>query len=309
MFVSGASAGMGAALAVKLEKLGSRLVLGARRLDRLNALRATFQLPGEHLPVDLDVTNPDSVAKAFASAEAKYGKLDALVANAGVGGWFPVHATPEAEMRRIFDTNVFGVVRCIRGAVPLLEKAGGGRLLLVSSVVGRRGIPGMGIYSASKFALHGLADAMRVELEERNITVSTICPGLTRSEFFEAGTGAKGSLLPSPRARPPRPSPTELWHCSSVGSPRRIARAPSARAAGSARSTSSRPASSTARCADTTKNGAGARNRRGVGEGRRSAAHDQGSDCYHPALRRSRADPHPPHAAGAPGAEPNYLEA
>ena len=196
MFVSGASAGIGAALAVKLEKLGSRLVLGARRLDRLNALRATFQLPGEHLPVDLDVTNPDSVAKAFASAEAKYGKLDALVANAGVGGWFPVHATPEAEMRRIFDTNVFGVVRCIRGAVPLLEKAGGGRLLLVSSVVGRRGIPGMGIYSASKFALHGLADAMRVELEERNITVSTICPGLTRSEFFEAGTGAKGEPPP-----------------------------------------------------------------------------------------------------------------
>jgi NAD(P)-dependent dehydrogenase (short-subunit alcohol dehydrogenase family) len=179
--------------------LGSRLALGARRLDRLQALRATFQLPGEHLPVVLDVTDPDSVARAFREVEAKFGKLDAIVANAGVGGWFAVHATPEPEMRRIFETNVYGVVRCVREAVPLLEKAGGGRILLVSSVVGRRGVPGMGIYSASKFALHGLADAMRIELAERNIAVSTICPGLTNTEFFDVGSGAKGER-PNPEA-------------------------------------------------------------------------------------------------------------
>jgi NAD(P)-dependent dehydrogenase (short-subunit alcohol dehydrogenase family) len=202
VFVTGASAGIGAALAVQLEKLGSRLVLGARRVERLNALRATFQLPGEHLPVALDVNDPESVAKAFREVEGKFGKLDALVANAGVGGWFPVHATPEAEMRRIFETNVYGVVRSVRGAVPLLEKAGGGRIVLVSSVVGRRGVPMMGIYSASKFALHGLADAMRIELADRNITVSTICPGLTSTEFHDVGTGAKGSKPPASEGEP-----------------------------------------------------------------------------------------------------------
>lgn len=193
VFVTGASSGIGAALAVQLEKAGAKLVLAARRLDRLQALRATFQLPGEHLPVALDVRDPESVRRAFREAAVKFGKLDALVANAGVGGWYAVHETPDEEVERMLDTNVKGVIRCIREAVPLLEKAGGGRIALVSSVVGRRGVPGMGVYSASKFALHGLADAMRIELAPKEIAVSAFCPGLTATEFFEAGTGAKGS--------------------------------------------------------------------------------------------------------------------
>jgi NADP-dependent 3-hydroxy acid dehydrogenase YdfG len=197
VFVTGASAGIGAALAVALEKAGARLVLAARRVDRLNALRATFQLPGEHLPVALDVTDGASVESAFRAAEAKFGELDALVANAGVGTWASVHETADAEMDRILDTNVKGVVRCVRAAVPLLVKAGGGRIVLVSSVVGRRGVPGMGLYSASKFALHGLADAMRIELEPHDIAVSTMCPGLTNTEFHDAATGVKGTKPPA----------------------------------------------------------------------------------------------------------------
>ena len=197
--VTGASSGIGAATAVALEKAGAHVVLAARRLDRLNALRATYQLPGEHLPVAMDVTDPRSVASAFAEIERRYGKLDGLVANAGLGVWYRVHETPEDEMRKVLDTNLVGVVRCVREAVPRMKRTGGGTIVLVSSVVGRRGVPGMGLYSASKFALHGLADAMRIELADEGIAVSVICPGLTRTEFRDAGTGSKG----------PDPSPAE----------------------------------------------------------------------------------------------------
>jgi NAD(P)-dependent dehydrogenase (short-subunit alcohol dehydrogenase family) len=192
VFVTGASSGIGAATAVVLERERAHVVLGARRLERLQALRASFELPAEHLPVVLDVADPRSVEHAFRVVEDRFGKLDALVANAGVGAWYPVHETPEDAVRSILETNVAGVIRCVRAAVPLMRKAQGGRIVLVSSVVGRRGVPFMGVYSASKFALHGLADAMRIELEDDGIAVSVICPGLTRSEFFDQGTGDKG---------------------------------------------------------------------------------------------------------------------
>lgn len=197
--VTGASSGIGAATAAALEKAGAHVVLAARRVDRLQALRATFQLPGEHLPVAMDVTDGKSVAAAFAEVDRRFGKLDALVANAGLGIWYRVHETPDDEMRKLLETNLVGVIRCFREAVPRVARSGGGRIAIVSSVVGRRGVPGMGLYSASKFALHGLADAMRIELEDEGIAVSIVCPGLTRTEFRDAGTGAKG----------PDPSPDE----------------------------------------------------------------------------------------------------
>lgn len=197
VLVTGASSGIGNATAVALEKAGARIALAARDLDRLNALRAHFQFPGEHLPVRMDVTDPKSVDAAFEQITSRFGKLDGIVANAGVGGWHSVHETTEDEMRRVFETNVYGVIRTIRGGVPLLRKAGGGTLVLVSSVVGRRGVPGMGIYSSSKFALHGLADSMRIELSAENIDVSVMCPRLTITEFHPRATGDKGSPPPA----------------------------------------------------------------------------------------------------------------
>ncbi|MBI3819272.1 MAG: SDR family oxidoreductase [Planctomycetes bacterium] len=202
VLVTGASSGIGNDTAVALEKSGARVAMAARRIDRLQELRATFQFPGEHLPIRMDVTDPKSVESAFREIDAKFGKLDGIVANAGVGGWYPVHEVSEDEMRRTIETNVYGVVRCIRAGVPLLRKAGGGTIVLVSSVVGRRGVPGMGIYSASKFALHGLADAARIELARENISVSVICPGLTHSEFHQSATGDKGASPPKGEGEP-----------------------------------------------------------------------------------------------------------
>lgn len=195
--ITGASAGIGAATAIALEKQGAKLALCARRVDRLNALRATFQLPGEHAPIEMDVADAGSVERGFRAIDQKFGKLDALVANAGVGAWYRVDETPEEEIQRTLETNVAGVIRCIRAGVPLLRKAGGGRIVLVSSVVGRRGVPMMGLYSASKFALHGLADAMRIELEPEGIAVSVYCPALTMTEFHDAAQGDKGEKPPT----------------------------------------------------------------------------------------------------------------
>lgn len=203
VLVTGASAGIGRCTAVALEKAGSHIALAARRLDRVQELRATFQFPGEHIPLAMDVRDAGSVATAFASIAGRFNKLDGVVVNAGVGAWFPVHETPEAEMARIIETNLYGAVRCVQHAVPLLERSGGGTIVLVSSVVGRRGTPGMGLYCASKFALHGLADAMRIELEPKRIDVSLICPGLTTTEFHDAATGEKGARPPAGEGESP----------------------------------------------------------------------------------------------------------
>lgn len=219
VLVTGASSGIGNATAVALEKAGAHIALAARRLDRVQELRATFQFPGEHLPIGMDVTDPASVTSGFREIATRFGKLDGIVANAGVGGWHSVADVPEEEMKRTIETNLYGVVRCIQAGVPLLKKAGGGTIVIVSSVVGRRGVPGMGIYSASKFAVMGLADAARIELAKDNIQVSVICPGLTQTEFHKAATGDKGSPPPASEGDKPETVAAAIVQLLQTGAP------------------------------------------------------------------------------------------
>jgi short-subunit dehydrogenase len=181
--ITGASSGIGAAAAAAFAARGDRVVGIARAADRLAGLAARLGGPEHMLAVPADVADRDSIDAACARVLSETGVPDVVVANAGIGlDALFVHTSDDA-FRRVLEVNVLGVARALRPFVPPMTSRGRGRLLVVSSVVGRRGVPYYSAYSASKFALHGLADALRVELRGSGVSLGLVCPGSTRTEF------------------------------------------------------------------------------------------------------------------------------
>jgi short-subunit dehydrogenase len=184
--ITGASAGIGKALAEALSARGARLVLAARREDRLHALNAA--LGGAHLVVPADVAGAADCRRLIEASIERFGRIDTLVCNAGYGVYRRVGQTTPEETRRIFATNVLGTTDCIYYALPLLSRQEirdgyRAQVMIVSSVVARRGIPFIGMYSATKAAQLALGDALRVELRPRRIAVTTVHPIQTSTEF------------------------------------------------------------------------------------------------------------------------------
>ena len=196
--ITGASAGIGKATAEAFARAGSRVVLGARRHDRLErvaeGIRATG---GEALALVTDVAEASQVEALVGRAVASYGRLDLLVANAGIGYFARVEETPLEVVERLWQVNVLGTLYAIRAALPVMRRQGEGHVIVVSSVSGKRGSPGSGLYAATKFAQVGLCEALRVELAGSGIAVSVICPVGTSTEFFEAAA-ARGGLRVEP---------------------------------------------------------------------------------------------------------------
>jgi len=195
VIITGASAGIGRALAENLSGRGARLVLAARRLERLEELN--HSLGGKHLCVRTDVSRREECENLIAAAASRLGRIDTLVCNAGYGILRPVAETTPQEMQDLFQANVFGTADCIRAAVPhmLRQKCGGGwrgQVMIVSSAVARRGIPYFGAYSATKAAQLALAEAMRVELRAQRVAVTTVHPIGTDTEFGEAAERRAG---------------------------------------------------------------------------------------------------------------------
>jgi short-subunit dehydrogenase len=199
--ITGASAGIGAELARQLHEQGARLVLSARREDRLNELNAT--LGGKHLVVKSDVSRQEECEMLIARTAEQFGRIDTLVCNAGYGMARAVAKTSADEMLAIFKTNVFGTTDCIRAAVPIMEKQEPrdgvrGQIMIVSSAAGRRGLPFFGPYSATKFAQLGLSEALRVELKPSRIAVTSVHPVGTETEFFRVAEQQGGLKVPPP---------------------------------------------------------------------------------------------------------------
>jgi NADP-dependent 3-hydroxy acid dehydrogenase YdfG len=187
--ITGASAGIGKALAEHLAARGARLVLAARRADRIEALDA--QLGGGHLCVPTDVADRGQCENLIRRAVEHFGRLDTLVCNAGFGILRTIAEASPDEVERQFRTNVYGTLDCVRPAVPVMaaqEARDGyrGQVMIVSSVVARRGLPYFGIYSATKAAQLSVAEALRVELKPRGIAVTSVHPIGTDTEFTEA---------------------------------------------------------------------------------------------------------------------------
>lgn len=179
--ITGASSGIGAATARALAFEGASVVLGARRVDRLDDLAA--ELGPKVAVVEMDVREPADSARLVEQAYASFGRLDALVANAGIGAYGGIMDLSDEQLREMMDTNIAGTVWPIRAAVPGFADAGGGDIVIVGSVAGLRGAGDEAVYAATKFAQVGLAGGLDRELRESGIRVSMIAPGGTATEF------------------------------------------------------------------------------------------------------------------------------
>lgn len=182
VLITGASAGIGRAAARAFAARGDRVVAVARDAGRLDALRDEVGAAAL-VPLAADVTDAGSMTALAEQVLSAVGVPDVVVANAGVGLDAAFASMTDEALRRVFEVNVFGVVRTVRPFLPGMVERKSGRILLVSSIVGKRGTPYYAAYSASKFALHGMADALRAELHGSGVTVGLVCPSSTATEF------------------------------------------------------------------------------------------------------------------------------
>jgi NADP-dependent 3-hydroxy acid dehydrogenase YdfG len=206
--ITGASAGIGEATARHLAARGAAVVVSARRLDRLEELASDItRAGGKALPVAADVTRPadmDALVKATLSG---FGRLDVMICNAGFGIYGAIDAIEPDQMHRLLDVNYLGTYHAIRAALPHFRAQRSGHLIVVSSIVGKRGVPYMGAYAATKFAQVGLAEGLRPELSQASIDVSVVFPISTETEFFSVMTAESGFAT---RARGPRQSAADV---------------------------------------------------------------------------------------------------
>lgn len=180
MLITGASSGIGAASARELVHAGWRVALAARSVDKLEELAA--ELGDVALAVRCDVTEWDDQRSAVATTLERFGRLDAAWANAGFGGERSFLASTPEHWRAMVLTNVYGVALTIRAALPaLIEQRG--HLLLTGSVAGRRPIVGS-LYSATKHAVHAMAESVRQEVNGTGVRVTVIAPGMVDTPFF-----------------------------------------------------------------------------------------------------------------------------
>jgi short-subunit dehydrogenase len=202
--VTGASSGIGRALALELAGEGADLVVTARRAERLGQL--VDQITGMGRRAEMvagDVTDP-AVRHETIEAARRLGGLDILVNNAGVGVMRHFTESEPEELRRVMEVNFFSLVEMTRLALPLLEEAARPVIVNVSSILGHRGVPYSSEYSASKFAVQGFSESLRAELAGLGIDVLVVSPGTTETEFFDRVIDKRGEpAFPTHRSVPP----------------------------------------------------------------------------------------------------------
>jgi 3-oxoacyl-[acyl-carrier protein] reductase len=184
--VTGVSAGIGRASARALVAEGMKVVGGARRAERLTAL--SDELGDAFVGVELDVRKPEGATRLVETALDAFGRLDAVIPNAGIGVYGGIMDQSDDEISAMIDTNVAGTIWPIRAAVPGMVEAGGGDVVIVASVAGIRGAGDEAVYAATKFAQVGLAGGLDRELRSKGVRVTVIAPGGVATEFA-MGTG------------------------------------------------------------------------------------------------------------------------
>jgi short-subunit dehydrogenase len=184
--ITGASMGIGEAIAKLFLQEGARLVLCARDLARVEAASQRIGGGAENvLCRACDVSRREQVDALMQAAVQKFGRIDILVNNAGFGLNDSVEKMDVVELRRMFDTNFFGALDCMQAAIPIMRQQGGGDIVNISSVSGHITTPYMGGYAASKHAMQAIGMAARMELNRHNVNVVTICPGYIATDFAQ----------------------------------------------------------------------------------------------------------------------------
>jgi NAD(P)-dependent dehydrogenase (short-subunit alcohol dehydrogenase family) len=182
--ITGASQGIGLAIARRLGELGARLALCARDANRLERAEAELRRAGyETLGVGADVTRPAAVETLVRRTNEALGAIEILVNNAGIGVFAPVHELREEDWDRVIDTNLKGAYLCSRAVAPQMIQRRRGHIINISSLAGKNTFAGGGVYCASKWGLIGLTGCMAEDLRTHGIRVSVVCPGSVETEF------------------------------------------------------------------------------------------------------------------------------
>jgi NAD(P)-dependent dehydrogenase (short-subunit alcohol dehydrogenase family) len=190
-FISGCSTGFGRALSLELLAQGYQVVVTARKVADIEDILAIDTT--NTLGLALDVTVPEQVTAAVEAAIAHFGRIDVLVNNAGIGYFGAVEESEEAEVRRMFEINVFGLAKLTQEVLPFMRKQRSGHILNVASIGGLRSFPGVGFYNATKYAVDGLSEALYKEVSPLGIKVTVICPSGFRTDW--AGRSAKNTAI------------------------------------------------------------------------------------------------------------------
>jgi len=197
-FITGASSGIGEALARELASQGAMVAIAARRTDRLKQTAAAIeQAGGQALALACDVTRDGDPENAVRATIDRFGHLDIVVANAGFGVSGPLERIGLNDFRRQFETNVFGVLRTIYASLGELKRTRG-VLVLVGSVNSYLAVPGSSAYSMSKFAVRALAEAIELELRSSGVAVTLVCPGFIKTEIRSVNNRGELTRAPDP---------------------------------------------------------------------------------------------------------------
>lgn len=194
VWVTGASSGIGEAVALAFARRGARVVLSARRKEELERVAAACA-PSPVLVLPLDLTRPDSFDAATAAVMARFGRIDVMVHNGGISQRSRVRDTQMEVHRRVMEVNYFGYVGLTRAVLPHMQSARSGQFVVISSVMGKIGTPMRSAYAASKHALHGFFDCLRAEVADDGVGVTVICPGYIRTQITMNALTAEGEKL------------------------------------------------------------------------------------------------------------------
>jgi short-subunit dehydrogenase len=180
VLLTGASDGIGASAARIFHRRGAKLALVARSEDKL---RRVADEAGGALAIVGDVTRPEVRQQAVESTLSRFGRIDVLVNNAGVGMYVPAYRADMAQVRGMYELNVFAVLELVQLVTPHMRDAGGGMIVNVSSIAGKVPLPWFTNYTATKFAICATTDALRIELKPFHIRCMTVCPGYVKTGF------------------------------------------------------------------------------------------------------------------------------
>ena len=185
--VTGASRGIGRAIALRLAGAGAKVVVSSRKLEGVQAVRGEIAAAGgEALAVQCHVGRPDDVTALVARTLEAFGHVDAAVNNAATNPHFgPLLTADEGQWNKILDTNLMGAFRVCKAVAPHMEKRGSGKIINLASLAGLRPSPGMGVYSVSKAGLIMLTQVLALELGSANIQVNAVAPGVIKTRFSQ----------------------------------------------------------------------------------------------------------------------------